>query len=261
MTNTDHDPTLVERVGSRRVVLSVSGGKDSAAASLYLTELGIDHDRVFADTGWEHPSTYDYLMGPLTEKLGPIHVVRSEKYPGGMVELCRRKGMFPSRLRRFCIEELKVKLIFAHLNAYEDAEPLNAVGIRAAESRARAKLPGWEQSKGLKCEVWRPILDWTEQQVIDMHKRHGLVPNPLYLRGASRVGCWPCIFARKSELRLLAEIDPARIELIRALEAEVVGRMRVSTTMRALPRRSVCDWGQLWCTVIWQHPSDPRARR
>lgn len=46
------DPRLKDAV----VVCSVSGGKDSAALSLYLTELGIEHRRVFADTGWENES-------------------------------------------------------------------------------------------------------------------------------------------------------------------------------------------------------------
>ena len=27
--------------------------------SLWLTEQGIEHDRVFLDTGWEHADTYD----------------------------------------------------------------------------------------------------------------------------------------------------------------------------------------------------------
>jgi hypothetical protein len=57
--------------------------------------------------------------------------------------------------------------------------------------------------------------------VIAIHKRHGLAPNPLYLKGASRVGCWPCIYARKSEIKLVAEIDPGRIEILRQLEKEV----------------------------------------
>jgi 3'-phosphoadenosine 5'-phosphosulfate sulfotransferase (PAPS reductase)/FAD synthetase len=57
--------------------------------------------------------------------------------------------------------------------------------------------------------------------VIAIHRRHGLPPNPLYLEGASRVGCWPCIFARKNELRHLADTDPARVALIRQLEKEV----------------------------------------
>lgn len=54
-TSLDLSPraAAVHRIAGRRVVASVSGGKDSGAMSLYLTELGIEHDRVFMDTGWE----------------------------------------------------------------------------------------------------------------------------------------------------------------------------------------------------------------
>ncbi len=41
---------LTTRIAGRRVVASISGGKDSAAMSLWLTDQGIDHDRVFCDT-------------------------------------------------------------------------------------------------------------------------------------------------------------------------------------------------------------------
>lgn len=100
-------------------------------------------------------------------------------------------------------------------------EVLNAVGIRAAESQARAKMPEWEWSEGFDCEVWRPLIRWTEQEVIDIHHRHGLRPNPLYLEGARRVGCWPCIFAAKAEIRHIADVDPGRIEMIRQMESDV----------------------------------------
>ncbi|MFM2153889.1 MAG: Stenotrophomonas phage, partial [Pseudomonadota bacterium] len=33
--------------------------------------------------------------------------------------------------------------------------------------------------------------------------------------------CWPCIYARKSEIRLIADIDPDRITRLRVLEAQV----------------------------------------
>ena len=55
MTLTPPDPRAA------MVVANVSGGKDSTALSLHLAELGIEHRRVFADTGWEHPDTYAYL--------------------------------------------------------------------------------------------------------------------------------------------------------------------------------------------------------
>lgn len=203
------------------IIASVSGGKDSAAMCLYLRELGLTNvRRVFADTGWEHPDTYAYLRGPLTEKLGPIDEVIGRD--GGMEGLVRRKQRFPSRLMRFCTEQLKVFPIrdFVEIVAEQSSTPIvNAVGIRNEESAARATAPEWEWSDTFDCWVWRPIVRWTEQQVVDIHIRHGLSPNPLYLRGAGRVGCWPCIFSRKRELRMVAEETPGRISKIAELES------------------------------------------
>ena len=208
--------TAIERLRGRLVVLSVSGGKDSAATSLHLREHGIEHLRVFADTGWEHPMTYEYLRGELTRVIGPIIEVKSQ---WTLPELVRKKGMFPSRQRRFCTQELKVKPLATYVRSLND-DVVNAVGVRAAESESRARLSEWEWSDTFDCDVWRPILQWSENDVIDIHRRHGLRPNPLYLLGAERVGCWPCIHARKAEIRLISESDPARIDEIRRLEAE-----------------------------------------
>ena len=231
---------IKDRIGNRRVVASVSGGKDSAAMSLYLRELGIDHDRVFCDTGWEHRDTYTYLRGELTRVLGPIVEIRAEKQ---MVERIRERQMFPRRLRRFCTQELKVFPLQKHLAGYE-AEVLNAVGIRSAESGSRAKMPEWECAPGFDCETWRPILAWSLDDVIAIHKRHGLAPNPLYLQGASRVGCWPCIYARKAEVRHIADTDPARIDLIRALEAELTASARARKPSELEKRSDGRAWFQ-----------------
>lgn len=187
--------------------------------SLWLTEQGIEHLRVFADTGWEHPDTYEYIRGPLQDKIGPIDWVASPI--GGMREWCLKKGMFPSRVGRWCTSKLKIEPLAEYMAAI-DGTIINAVGVRAAESRARAGLPEREPWSALDdVEVWRPLLRWSEADVIAMHRRHGLVPNPLYFHGAERVGCWPCIFARKREIRFMAELTPDRVEEIRQLEAEV----------------------------------------
>lgn len=211
---------LSKLLDGRIVVASVSGGKDSAALSLWLTEQGIEHRRVFADTGWEHSSTYDYLRGPLSKVLGPIDEVG---HPGGMKALITKKAMFPSRLRRFCTEDLKVRPLSAYVRHIQDTEGecVSAVGIRAAESKARSEMEEWEWSAAFDCETWRPLLRWSEQDVIDIHARHGLRPNPLYLKGANRVGCFPCIFARKAEVKLVADLAPERIDEIRTMERQV----------------------------------------
>lgn len=209
--------TPAERIAGRRVIVSLSGGRDSAAVSLHLRELGIEHERVFADTGWEHPTTYEHLRGELTEKLGPITEVRAQRlFP----ELVRHKRTFPSRVMRYCTEELKQKPIKAHFDSIDDGV-VSVLGIRRDESKARASMVEWSESDAMDALVWCPILDWTPADVLAIHKRHGVRLNPLYAMGAPRVGCWPCIHAGKAELRLLAEADPARVDEIAALEAEV----------------------------------------
>lgn len=234
---------IIERIAGRRVVASISGGKDSAAMSLYLTELGIEHDRVFMDTGWEHPATYEYLRGELTRVLGSITEIRGAY---DFVSLVRKRRMFPSRIMRFCTQELKVRPMQRYLGGLVDigADVLNTVGIRRAESTARSKMAEWEWSDGFDCEVWRPLVTWSERDVIEIHRRHDLRPNPLYLRGATRVGCWPCIHARKSEIALVERIDPSRIDAIAALERELteVGDARAIEMGRDLDNGRTMFW-------------------
>jgi len=205
----------VERIGTRVVIVGMSGGKDSTALALLLEELEIPFRGVFMDTGWEHRDTIDYVRDVLAERFDIVTIGR----PGGMSQLCIEKGAFPGRTRRFCTEELKMKPLKAYLDSL-DTEPVSAVGVRAQESDIRATYTEWEYSKGLDCDVWRPLLRWTYDDVIKMHQRHAFKPNPLYLRGAERVGCFPCVMARKAEVRALGN-DPIHLHRVRQLESDV----------------------------------------
>lgn len=249
---------VMDRIGDRVVVASVSGGKDSTAMCLHLKELGIPYEAVFMDTGWENAETYRYLREELPSYIGPIRWLRSEAvlppdldalarvyearlgHYSAMVRWCLKKGMFPSGRRRWCTEELKVRPMGKYL-ASLDAEAVNVVGVRAEESAARAALAEWEMppdTSMIDAETWRPLIQWKTEDVIAIHHRHGVIPNRGYLGAARRVGCWPCIRSAKAEIRNIADTDPGRIDLLADLERDI-GRLarermeRKGTTLEA----------------------------
>ena len=219
-------PDIIE---DRPLVVSVSGGKDSTAMALWLIDQGLK-DRctfVFADTKWEHPDLYTYLDKVLEPKIGKIHRAVSEKYPGGMPDMIRKKQAFPSNRLRFCTENLKILPLRNFLNKVREEtgkDPINVVGIRAQESQRRSKFEEWDNAGPMECDTWRPLIDWLVEDVIAIHTKHAIPPCSLYLRDnhpASRVGCYPCILSRKKEILAVAEQDPWRIDEIRKLESEL----------------------------------------
>lgn len=138
------------------------------------------------------------------------------------LDMCLIHGRFPSKKAKFCTEELKLMPLMLRKRPIWDAGgvTLDWVGERAEESRDRAKKPMIQRERvgaGTKI-ITRPIHKWTVDQVFAIAKRHGLRPNPLYLMGASRVGCWPCINCRKKEIALVARLTPEKIDWLREAE-------------------------------------------
>jgi 3'-phosphoadenosine 5'-phosphosulfate sulfotransferase (PAPS reductase)/FAD synthetase len=231
----------------------VSGGKDSTACLLLALER---HPReevraVFADTGNEHPATYDFVryLGEQTgveitwlrqdftdwwwrrrdyvrdhwpEKgVSPEVVTRAlalfDLGPSGnpYLDLCVIKGRFPARRMQFCTQFLKTEPLTEH--ALDLIDQFGAVeswqGVRAEESASRAKLPEREDCGG-GYSIYRPILKWTAAQVFDLHIAKGIKPNPLYKQGMNRVGCMPCINVAKDELLEISKRFPEHIDRI-----------------------------------------------
>mgnify|MGYP003334754980 FL=1 len=216
----------------------------------------------FADTGWELPETYAYLE-KLEKLVGKIHRVATwvpgegEAPPSGydllvpqwatagkclpadraalarrlearlgrpyspLVRLMVAWANVPTTQRRWCTEDTKMKPLVGLLATLNN--PINVIGVRAGESADRAAQPVWEWSEAHDAFVWRPIHDWTVEQVIELHRASGVDPNPLYLQGSGsgRVGCAPCVYASKADLRWLVQHQRLRLEILGEIEEEI----------------------------------------
>lgn len=250
-------------------LVSLSGGKDSTATLLLALELHGKENvlAAFADTGNEHPDTYEYvrylhrtlgiaiqwLKRDLTPEWWARVAYVRDFWPGKGVpqrvvdrvlqfmqsgptgnpflDLCIIKGRFPSRRAQFCTKWLKTEPLTEY--AMELIEHFGNVwswqGIRLDESHSRrSRLQGSGacvrsfEVVGGGLSIMRPILRWTASDVFNAHRAWSVEPNPLYLLGADRVGCMPCINAGKDEILNISKRWPEHIERIAEWE-QLVG--------------------------------------
>lgn len=182
--------------------------------------------------------------------MGVKNVIVSSKKYTGFKDMVKKKKRFPSTRARFCTEELKTIPMIDYI--LDQTEHLIIIqGIRADESDSRSKMskqcsyfkyyytPYGKDKKGKdkyhkyrKKEVlaWRekylddiirPCFEWTAQETIDYIVQHDQKPNPLYYMGMGRVGCFPCVMCRLSEIKQIADRFPERIKEISEIEKEV----------------------------------------
>lgn len=154
-----------------------------------------------------------------------LEVLQPTGHP--FVDLTLWKGRFPSTKAQFCTEFLKSRPIQDQVivPALGRADVVQWLGIRREESARRADTPRVRRVRWIEPKAtlvyFAPIAFWGWNAVFWMHERHGIKPNPLYAKGANRVGCWPCIHARKEELSLIARADPEAVERMLEWEALV----------------------------------------
>lgn len=231
-----------------KILVSFSGGKDSQACLIQAFKQygGGNLTAVFCDTGWEHPDTYKHV-NDVCLQMGVRLITLKSKYD--FVSLAVHKKRFPSTNARFCTSELKMKPMIDYVLSLKES-CIIIQGIRAGESTARAAMeeeymyfksyfqPNKKgrtenyRSKDVKewcsqfdASVLRPIFKWSAQQVIDCILDAGQKPNPLYYRGFSRVGCFPCIMCRHKEIELIAKnrTEMKKILIICVLFALIAG--------------------------------------
>lgn len=239
------------------IVHKMSFGKDSYATLLELIDHGIrPRVALYNDTGWEDLEHYDYMerekerllrvygVDTVTTRahfeLTPellamaleVEAVAGLPRPSAMIRgVFAKGGFFPRPGRgmkggKWCTTILKVFPGNVWLEAEDiEPDPVLTTGVRAEESITRATYPVWEKQHNKPYYMeWRPLLRHLVGDVGAILTRHGIPRHPLYVRGTSRVGCWPCINITKDELEILGR-DTRRMAALRLLE-EFASRLR-----------------------------------
>ena len=218
---------------------SHSGGKDSQAMYSFLLSV-VPQDQIVvihADLGhveWE--GTQDHINKTIRHKLNVVTATYKDGRRKTLLNYVRHRfsvrpgaPSWPSAASRWCTSELKTgpirKFIRADMKAKGAKKAVNCIGIRAEESKARAKKNPFEINKDLSKagrEVWdwMPIFWLSTNQVFQAIDQAGQKPFWIYGEGNNRMSCVLCVLADENDIRNGAKHRPDLVVEYRALEKE-----------------------------------------
>jgi hypothetical protein len=192
-----------------RHILSLSGGKDSAALAVYMRDKVANMEYIFHDTEMELPETYEYLAR-LEAYLGqPIHKTRPDVSFEGWLDVFQ--GMIPSNHRRWCTKLLKLKPFESYVG---DDKVINYVGLRADEERE-----GYISGKSNIHAVY-PFREagLVREDIVRILEESGLGMPTYTTWGRTRSGCFFCFYQQKIEWVRLKETHPDLFERAKEFE-------------------------------------------
>ena len=203
------------------VSISSSGGKDSQAMTILLSRI-VPRDQIVAvhaplgEVEW--PGTVEHIEATLPA--GVPLVMAPVSSGKSLLDRVAERGMFPGARQRWCTAEHKRGPIERELRRYLKAHPrfggrlVNAMGMRAEESPARARKTPWRRNDrmsvaGREVFDWLPIFGLSAEDVFRVIRTAGQSPHWAYAAGMSRLSCSFCILASRADLRRAAELRPA----------------------------------------------------
>lgn len=176
--------------------LAFSGGKDSVVILDLAERAGINYNAIYANTTVDPPGTINFIK----KNYPQVQIMHPKK---SFFKLIEEKG-FPSRLRRFCCEELKERYSIGKRSIE---------GMRASESRNRKdyepeQCDTRKWMKGAKHIL--PILTWTEEDVWGYIRKYRLPYSRYYDApyNLTRHGCVGCPLCSYKQMQLEFKMFP-----------------------------------------------------
>ncbi|WP_430436819.1 phosphoadenosine phosphosulfate reductase family protein [Oceanibaculum nanhaiense] len=232
-------------VANAPVAIGVSGGKDSQAAALatvqHLDRIGHTGPRLLVHSDLGEVEWRDSL--PTCERLAQhlnIELLVVRRAAGDMMD--RWEARWASSVRRyeelstvtlvpcwstpkmrFCTSELKTQVIRPALRRrFPGANIINVTGVRRAESAARSRKPVFDLDVSAGFLNWRPLSDWSDEDVFGFVARCGLAVHEAYTAfRMSRVSCRFCIMSNLADLHAAAAAPEAADIYRRMVDLEI----------------------------------------
>jgi 3'-phosphoadenosine 5'-phosphosulfate sulfotransferase (PAPS reductase)/FAD synthetase len=203
-----------------RHVLGLSGGKDSAALAVFMSEHypELDLQYFFTDTGEELPEVYEFLSGLEGVLSRPIHRLDPQR---NFQFWLKQYGYFlPAPNTRWCTRQLKLRPFQQWIKPWLDAGDTvhSYVAIRADEEHREGYT---STHKNLKIHLPFREHKVDRDGVIEILDRSG-IGLPAYYEWRSRSGCTFCFFQQKIEWVRLKERHPDSFEAARAMEKDAL---------------------------------------
>lgn len=204
------------------LVVSYGGGTNSTAMLIEFVNRGIVPDLIlFADTGGELPSTYEYVdtfsRWLCNHGLPEIVIVKNDGQYGSLEYECSQKGILPSLAYGFksCSDKYKRRPQDKFISGCNMARAAWASGI-AIKKAIGFDAGEWHRirkSPDKKYENWFPLVDWDlgRDDCIRIIRMAGL-------KQPGRSSCFFCPAMRKKEILWLKKHHPDLLE--RAIEME-----------------------------------------
>ena len=148
---------------------------------------------------------------------------------------------------RWCSAYLKIDpaaIAIRNQARFTGARTLVITGARAEESASRAKYSTFEPHRAHTAkrhvDQWRPVHAWTEAQVWEIMRRHGINPHPAYNLGWGRLSCAACIFGSRDQWASLRKAAPAQFAKVAKYEKEFGVTIKRSGSITQAADRGTC---------------------